>query len=92
MKYGTPPIVRATGGLDDTVQEWDQETRTGTGFKFIGANAPELMAAVRRAMDVFQDKKAWRQLMKNGMAQKFPWSRAAREYGAVYEEAMRRRS
>lgn len=92
MKYGTPPVVRATGGLDDTVEEWDPETRTGTGFKFSSTDPLDLLAALRRAFAAFQDKAAWRQLMKNGMAQEFTWNKPARKYVAVYEEVVRRRS
>ena len=92
LKYGTPPVVRATGGLDDTIEEWNPALRTGTGFKFSGVNPLDLLAALRRALTAFQDKKSWRSLMKNGMAQEYSWSQPAKEYVAVYEEVVRRRS
>ncbi|HEX4023018.1 MAG TPA: glycogen synthase GlgA [Acidobacteriaceae bacterium] len=92
LKYGTPPVVRATGGLEDTVEEWNAGAGTGTGFKFSGTNPLDLLAALRRAFTVFQDKKAWRQLMKNGMAQSYTWDKPAKEYVAVYEEVVKRRS
>lgn len=92
LKYGTPPVVRATGGLDDTVEEWNPALRTGTGFKFSGVEPLDLLAALRRALATFQDKKAWRSLMKNGMAQEYSWIQPAKEYVAVYEEVVRRRS
>jgi starch synthase len=92
LKYGTVPVVRATGGLDDTIDEWKAESGTGTGFKFYGYDAQGLMAAVDRALEAFQNKKAWQQLMRNGMARNYSWQPPAREYAAVYEEAARRRA
>ena len=59
MKYGTVPVVRATGGLDDTVQEWSAEAETGTGFRFNDYRPEELMQALRRAFASFADKKQW---------------------------------
>ena len=93
LKYGTVPVVRATGGLDDTIEEWNPETRTGTGFKFAGFNPDDLLAAVRRATDLFHnDKPAWTTLMRNGMALDFSWKKPAAEYAALYEDVARRRS
>jgi starch synthase len=92
LKYGTVPVVRATGGLDDTIQEWNPELRTGTGFKFEGLSADAFLAAIDRALAAFHDKAGWQQLMRNGMAQDYGWERPAREYAAVYEEVARRRA
>lgn len=92
LLYGTPPIVRATGGLEDTVQEWNAETRTGTGFKFEGLDPQDLLAALRRAFVAFQDTASWQQLQRNGMAQDFRWKKPAKEYVSVYENVARRRS
>jgi len=92
LKYGTPPVVRATGGLDDTIEEWNPEQGTGTGFKFERLSAEALLAAIDRALLAFQDKNSWRRLMLNGMAQNYSWEQPAREYAAVYEEAARRRA
>ena len=91
LKYGTVPIVRATGGLDDTIEEWSAEKGTGTGFKFDGYNPLDLLAAIDRALSAFSDKEGWAQLMRNGMARNYSWRQPAREYAAVYEEAARRR-
>src|ERR1035437_3349008 len=90
LKYGTVAIVRATGGLDDTIEEWNPEKRTGTGFKFGAYSAAGLMAAIERALDAYQDKDGWKQLMRNGMACNYSWEQPAREYAALYEEAARR--
>lgn len=92
MKYGTVPVVRATGGLENTVQEWDAETQTGTGFKFHGYRSEDFLAAIQRALAVFPDKAAWHQLMRNGMAQDYSWGRSAKEYVEVYEEVARGRN
>ena len=87
LKYGTVPIVHATGGLDDTIEEWDAAQKTGTGFKFTGYNPEELLAAIDRALAAFRDKEGWTQLQRNGMAQEFAWTGAARAYVRAYEEA-----
>ncbi|HEY1648362.1 MAG TPA: glycogen synthase GlgA [Terracidiphilus sp.] len=92
LKYGTVPVVRATGGLDDTIEEWDPEKGTGTGFKFAGFDPRDLLAEMDKALKAFQDKKAWQRLMRNGMAQNYSWEGPAREYGAVYQEAAERRA
>ena len=92
LKYGTPPVVRGTGGLEDTVEEWDEATQKGTGFKFHGYKPEDFMAAIQRARRVFEDKEAWQQLMRNGMAQEYSWGRSAKEYVEVYERVARARS
>jgi starch synthase len=92
MRYGTAPVVRATGGLDDTVEEWDAESGSGTGFKFSDATSDALLAATDRALAVFADGKQWTRLMRNGMVREFSWAAASREYAAVYGEAARRRA
>ncbi|MGH9561945.1 MAG: glycogen synthase GlgA, partial [Terracidiphilus sp.] len=90
--YGTVPIVRATGGLDDTIVEWDPKKGTGTGFKFTGYEPADLLAEIDRALEAFQDKKSWTQLMRNGMAQEHSWAASAQEYVRVYQEAIQRRA
>jgi starch synthase len=91
LKYGTAPVVRATGGLDDTIEEWNAELGTGTGFKFAGLGADALLAEIDRALAAFQDKAGWQKLMRNGMARNYSWEQPARAYAAVYEEVARRR-
>ena len=90
LKYGAVPVVRATGGLDDTVEEWNPELGTGTGFKFHGFSDGELMAAITRAITAFQFKPGWKKLMLNGMAQNYSWDQPARQYAAIYDEVARR--
>jgi starch synthase len=90
LKYGTVPVVRATGGLDDTIQEWDPGQGTGTGFKFEGLKPLGLLEAIDRALAAFEDKEGWKKLMLNGMARNYSWEQPAREYAAVYEEVAKR--
>jgi starch synthase len=91
MRYGTVPVVRATGGLEDTVEQWDPATGTGTGFKFSGYNPRELRAAMRQVLATFEKKDEWKQIMQNGMRQNFSWANPAREYVEVYEKALKLR-
>jgi starch synthase len=91
LKYGTVPVVRATGGLDDTIEEWNAEQGTGTGFKFYGYDPNALLAAIDRALAAFKDKLGWQRLMRNGMVKDYSWTQPALEYAAVYEEAARRK-
>jgi starch synthase len=86
LKYGTVPIVRATGGLDDTIDPWDPRTKKGTGFKFIEYTGEALLRTVHQAMQVYRDKESWQRLMRNGMSKDFSWKVAAREYVRVYEK------
>lgn len=87
MRYGTVPVVRATGGLEDTVEQWNPETGTGTGFKFAGYQPRELRAAMREAIAAFERKDEWKRLMLNGMKQNFSWTAPARDYVSVYQKA-----
>ncbi len=92
LKYGTVPIVRATGGLDDTIEEWDEVKGTGTGFKFEGFDPQALLVEIDRALEAFRDKEGWTRLMRNGMARDYSWSGPAKEYVRVYEEAVQRKT
>jgi starch synthase len=83
--------VRATGGLDDTIEEWDAKKGTGTGFKFEGFDPKDLLAEIDRAIEAFRDKKSWMQLMRNGMARDYSWAGPAKKYVRVYEEALSRK-
>jgi len=84
LKYGTIPIVRATGGLDDTIEPWDARTGKGTGFKFADYTGEALLATVKQALLAFRDQSSWQTLMRNGMARDFSWGVSAREYGKIY--------
>ena len=90
LRYGTVPVVRATGGLDDTVEETPDPAK-GTGFKFHGYAADDFLAALDRALACFRDQAAWQALMRNGMRKDYGWAKPAAEYGALYESVARRR-
>lgn len=83
LKYGTVPLVRATGGLDDTIQDFWQSP-DGTGFKFERYLPEELLAAARRALEVYLTPARWRKLMQNGMKRDFSWHRSAQRYAELY--------
>src|SRR5260370_42169403 len=85
MKYGTVPIVRATGGLDDSVQQWNAASGTGTGFKFSAYSGAALLGSIREALQSFNDQAAWKKLMLNGMSKDFSGSASAKEYVKIYE-------
>jgi starch synthase len=85
MRYGTVPVVRATGGLDDTVADYNVATGTGTGFKFRPYTAAALLAAMQRAKAAFANPSNWKTLQVSGMRQDFSWDRSAREYVKLYE-------
>jgi starch synthase len=87
LKYGTVPVVRATGGLDDTVDSWDDRSRKGTGFKFADYNGESLLLAIKHALHAFSDHAAWETIMRNGMKKDFSWEKSSREYIRVYERA-----
>ncbi len=92
LKYGTVPVVHATGGLEDTIEEWNPEQGTGTGFKFGSYDVGAFLDAVRRALEAYKDREKWRVLMHNGMLRDFSWPVPAAEYVKQYEECVRRRS
>ena len=87
LRYGTVPLVRATGGLYDTVRNFDSTSGSGTGFTFEEYSSQALLAALRRALHVYEDRIAWRRLQVAGMQQNFSWDVSAREYVNVYERA-----
>lgn len=90
LKYGTVPVVRATGGLEDTIDE--QPDGGGNGFKFWGYNSDALLDSLQRALTIFRDKEAWTKMMQRGMAQDFAWDKPAQEYVRLYERVIQNRS
>jgi starch synthase len=85
MRYGTVPIVRRTGGLADSVEHFDPATGSGTGIVFNDYNAEAVIWALNTALDLYQNKGAWRRLMQNGMAQDYSWSRQVHGYIELYD-------
>lgn len=91
MRYGTIPVARKTGGLADTVIDYDVETGTGNGFSFSQYSANALSEAMGRALDLFRKKDRWEKLVKDTMAMDFSWNRSAAMYTELYLEALARR-
>jgi starch synthase len=87
MKYGTVPVVRAAGGLADTVVDYSRGANLATGFVFDDYTGDALLEVVRRAVAGYADRAAWSALVANGMAQDWSWGRSAAEYVALYEKA-----
>jgi starch synthase len=85
MRYGCIPIVRATGGLDDTVQQWEPNTLKGNGLKFEKADAASLLTAFNQAMELFQQPKPLTALRKNAIKSRFSWEDSARNYENLYQ-------
>lgn len=86
LKYGTIPIVGAVGGLKDTVQDYDADSQTGTGFVTESHTAAALLDAIDRGLAVFRDKTAWTALRRRAMANDFSWDRSARAFGDLYAQ------
>jgi starch synthase len=84
LRYGTPPIVRKTGGLADTVEPWNPATQQGTGFVFEHFDSEGLRWALDTALDAYEDRAGWERLMRNGMAKDFSWDVQGREYVELY--------
>jgi starch synthase len=88
LKYGTIPIVRAVGGLKDTVQQCNTEAETGTGFVFEPYEAQALLRTIDQSLQVFHDKKAWAALRRRAMAMDFSWERSAKRYAHLYRQLL----
>jgi starch synthase len=87
MRYGTVPIVRSTGGLADTVRDFDPATGEGNGFSFRAYDSMALFAALIRALETYRHRGIWQQLVLRGMAADFSWSASARRYVELYRRA-----
>ena len=89
QRYGTLPIVRATGGLDDTVENYDPATGEGTGFKLWDLSADSLVATVRWAVETYRERgEHFRAMQVRAMRKRFGWDGARRHYGEVYRWAV----
>jgi starch synthase len=87
LRYGTVPLVRATGGLFDTVTNFNRVTGEGTGFTFDQYSPQALLNTLRWALDTYRDRETWQRLQRAGMSQDFSWDASARQYVKVYERA-----
>ena len=90
MKYGTLPVVRATGGLNDTVANYDQDTGIGTGFKFWEPSGKALYNTVYWALETYYNRKThFQNLIQNAMRENFSWEKSAKEYISMYHKAIK---
>jgi starch synthase len=90
LKYGTVPVVRAVGGLEDTIIDEPASPQTRTGFKFREYSVEAMIQAIQRAIDLYHDPAEWRSMLKRCMEQDFSWEKSAREYVSLYEKAVQR--
>jgi starch synthase len=89
LKYGTVPVVRATGGLDEVVKEWNDDNKIGNGFKFKNLNAEELYGSLRKAIKKYFDKDNWKLIQKNGMSFSYTWDNAVKQYEKIYTSVLK---
>jgi starch synthase len=90
LRYGTVPLVRRTGGLADTVKHYERSTRQGTGIVFAEFTAQAFARALATALDLYRERDHWRQLIMNGMACDFSWTRQGSLYVELYERLVRK--
>ena len=91
LKYGTVPIVRKTGGLADTVKDWDEQShfgfKDGNGFSFYDYSGFALFKSVERAVNTFKHKNIWKKIQTNGMKLDYSWTKSAEKYIELYKLA-----
>lgn len=86
LRYGTVPIVRETGGLNDTVEAYNKYENSGTGFSFHNYNAHEMLDTIRYALHIYKNKKReWNKIIDRGMEQDFSWKNSAEKYEQIYQ-------
>lgn len=88
LRYGTVPIVRKTGGLADTIFDYNENPHEGNGFVFEEYDAEKMLDAIKRAIITYKDKNLWAQIQKRGMTADFSWEASARKYLEIYKRAM----
>lgn len=88
LRYGCLPIVRETGGLNDSVKSYNSETGEGNGFSFSNYNAHDMLYTIRRALETYQDKPLWTKICQNAMQMDFSWNQSAQRYIDLYQKLM----
>jgi starch synthase len=91
LRYGTIPVVRATGGLDDTITQYDPASKKGNGFKFTRYDAKEFLNTIRVAIGFYSQPHHWRELIRNAMTADFSWNRSAEAYLRLYQKALEKK-
>ncbi|MFW6160509.1 MAG: glycosyltransferase, partial [Acidobacteriota bacterium] len=92
FRYGTVPIVRATGGLKETVKPFNRKTQKGNGFVFKEYSASSLLSAVKEAVDCYKKPALWERIVNEGIKERFSWEEAARKYVRLYRSALKKRT
>ena len=88
LRYGSLPIVRETGGLNDTVTSYNSKTGEGNGFSFTNYNAHDMLYTISRALELYRNKPIWTRIRKNAMRMDFSWNRSAAEYIGLYQRLL----
>jgi starch synthase len=91
LRYGTIPVVRETGGLSDTITEFDPKELTGNGFLFKDYTSDAFMIALEKAVTLFHDDSKWKKLVSNAMKMNFSWNSSAKKYISIFEETLKRK-
>jgi len=92
LKYGTVPVVRATGGLDDTIEDYNPISEEGNGFKFKDYSASGLLETIKRCLPIYRNRPLWEKLMIRGMAADFSWEQSANAYLKVYQVTLAKKN
>ncbi|WP_078544362.1 glycogen synthase GlgA [Litchfieldia alkalitelluris] len=90
LRYGTIPIVRETGGLNDTIQSYSEFMQEGNGFSFTNYNAHDMMHTIKRAITFYHNKKFWEQIINEAMTRDYSWAQSAYKYNQLYAELIAR--
>ncbi|TXC81303.1 glycogen synthase GlgA [Metabacillus litoralis] len=90
LRYGTIPIVRETGGLNDTVRSYREDTEEGNGFTFRNFNAHDMLHTIHRAIEFFNNEDVWHQLVQDAMSQDYSWGQSAQKYHELYNQLVTR--
>ncbi|RKD21923.1 starch synthase [Caminicella sporogenes DSM 14501] len=86
LRYGVLPVVRETGGLNDTVNSFNEYTGEGNGFSFTNYNAHDMLYTIRRALNFYKNKNTWKKIVKRAMIEDYSWNNSAKEYKKLYEK------
>jgi starch synthase len=86
LKYGALPVARATGGIQEIIEDYDPTADSGYGFLCYEYSSEAFWDAMKRARQIFRDREIWTKLMKRAMARNFSWDASARRYEVLYKE------
>jgi starch synthase len=90
LKYGSVPVVRAVGGLNDTIIQFDEKTGKGNGFKYYEYGTKPLLKSIKEAVSLYENPKVWNKLRSEGMKYDFSWRRSAESYMNLYDSVLKK--